>query len=146
MQQSQHHDQMHLLLQLNQIFSGAAGCPLILVASPLADPRYCLKLVASVVPLELHGKSLLLLGLSFLCLAMLLELGYLESLHIGHFFAERYQVFLSAYQGCVDLALLVIAGPKSADTQLASPAWRFLSSAGQDRFGQTTGSCLGSTD
>jgi len=141
---------VHLLLQLNQIFGGAAACPLILAALPLAGPGYCLKLVASVVHLDLRGKSLLLLKLSFLCLAMLLELGSLNSLHIVQFFAERCRAFLSVCQGCVDLALLVIAGPKSADTQLASLAWRSPSSAGQGRFGQTAGSfvvgCLGSTD
>ena len=135
---------MRLLLQLNQIFGGAAACSLILEASALAGPGYCLKLVASVVPLDLRGKSLLLLKLSFLCLAMLLELGYLNSLHIVQFFAVRCRVFLSVYQGCVDPASLVIAGPKSADTQLASPAWRSPSSVGQDRCGQTAGSRLSS--
>tara|TARA_B110000285_G_C15037635_1_gene570177 strand:- start:56 stop:445 length:390 start_codon:yes stop_codon:yes gene_type:complete len=128
---------VHLLLQLNQIFGGAAACPLILAALPLAGPGYCLKLVASVVPLDLRGKSLLLPKLSFLCLAMLLELDYLDSRHIVHFFAERCRAFLSVYQGYVDLALLVIAGPKSADTPLASLAWRSPSSAGRDRFDQT---------
>ena len=134
-----------MLLQRNQIFGGAAACPLILAALPMAGPGYCLKLAASVVPLDLHGKSLLLLKLSFLCLAMLLELGYLNSRHIVHCFAERCRPFLSVYQGCVDLALLVIAGPKSADTPLASLAWRSPSSAGQGRCDQTAGSCLGST-
>jgi hypothetical protein len=135
---------VRLLLQLNQIFSGAAARPLILEASTLANPGYCLKLVASVVPLDLRRKSLLLLKLSFLCLAMLLELGYLNSLHIVQFFAVRCRAFLSVCQGCVDLVLLVIAGPKSADTQLASLAWRSPSSIDQDRCGQTAGSRLSS--
>ena len=135
-----------MLLQLNRIFGGAAAWPLILAALPLAGPGYCLKLVASVVPLDLREKSLLLLKLSFLCLAMQLELSYLDFRHIVHFFAERCRPFLAVYQGCVDLALLVIAGPKSADTTLASLAWRSPTSAGQGRFGQTAGSCLGATD
>ena len=130
---------MHLLLQLNQIFAGAAACPPILAALPLAGPGCCLKLLASVVALDLRGKSLLLLKLSFLCLAMRLELGYLDSRHIVHCFAERCRAVLSFYQGYVDLALLVIAGSRSADTPLASLAWRSPSSAGQGRFGQTTG-------
>ena len=136
---------MHLLLQRNQIFGGAAACPLMLAAVPMAGPGYCLNAAASVVPLDLHGKSLLLLKLSFLCSAMRLELGYLNSRHIAHCLAARCRPFLSVYQGCVDLALLVIAGPKSADTPLASLAWRSPSSAGQGRCGPTAGSCLGST-
>jgi hypothetical protein len=137
---------VHLLLLLNQIFGDAAACPLILAALPSAGLGYCLKLVVSAVPLDLPGKSLLLPELSFLCLVMLLELDYFGSRHIVQFFTERCQAFLSVYQGCVGLALLVIAGPKSADTPLASLAWRCPSSAGQDRFDQTAGSCLGSTD
>ena len=116
-----------------------------LAAVPMAGPGYCLNAAASVAPLDLHGKSLLLLKLSFLCLAMPLELGYLNSRHIAHCLAARCRPFLSVYQGCVDLALLVTAGPKSADTPLASLAWRSPSSAGRGRCGPTAGSCLGST-
>ena len=136
---------MHLLLPRSQIFGGAAACSLILAAVSMAGPGYCLNVAASVVALDVHGKSLLSLKLFFLCLAMLLELGYLNSRHIAHCFAVRFRPFLSVCQGCVDLALLVIAGPKSADTPLASLAWRSLSSAGQGRSDPTAESCLGST-